>query len=177
MGTAVTHPQPGEGSDARGWPPKHHALPTSHQAAAHSFFRKTFGCWGINAAPIALLRADEQSACERKVPFHLLSKLFLLMFIISPVSHPIINADLLDIMQESWAGVFALYSSTKSPCLSWLRYFSSWWTTEPIMFHFHCPEPIPHPVTPGRGSSMAGCTSTWSCPSFAYESAYSVNHA
>lgn len=138
---------------------------------AHSFLLKTFGCWGISAAPIALVRADEPCACKRKVPFHLFSKLFLLVFVISPVSHPIINNRISNkITWESWAGVRCLHSRAAQshlayPSLGTFVLGDSRAHNVPI---FHHPEPIPHPVTPGRGRSMAVFTSVWSGPRFAY---------
>lgn len=68
-------------------------LHTSRWVTAYTFFLKAFRCWGINTAPIASLMAKKPYVWKRKVPLRLLSELFLLKFIISPVLHPITNAD------------------------------------------------------------------------------------
>lgn len=117
-GTAALHVP-----SSPGQPPEHCALQTPHRPTAHSFFLKTLGCWEQLLHPLPYAGLTNHVPCG-KVPFHLLSWLCLLSFIISPVSYPIVNAEWLNISWGSWGEVFALYSSTESPQLFRLGYLS-----------------------------------------------------
>lgn len=64
--------------------------------------------------------------------------------------------------------MFALYNSTVTLPILAQVILSSGDSTAHNVAIFHCPEPIAHPVTPGRSGSMSVFTSVWSGLRFAY---------